>query len=1013
MSILRPRSGPFPLSSPIPSFCPTPRATELYNATGAGRQLPAARGAAGRRFVLLAALALLVPAAAPGQEAPGSAGRARRGSAAWVETTLRRMTLDEKLGQLLVVGYFGGFLSAESGAYRELMRMVERNHVGGFVVTTRGGLMGAERSQVYPTAVLANQLQRRARVPLLVAADLERGTAMRLVEGTSFPFPMHVAATDRVEDAYAMGRITALEARAAGIHCVFAPVADVNVNPDNPIINTRSFGEDPQRVAELVAAFVRGVERNGALATVKHFPGHGDTSTDSHIDLPTVTADRERLDRIELAPFRAAIAAGASTLMTGHLAVPALEPDPDVPATLSPLVLTDLLRRDLGFRGVVFTDAMDMGGVTQRYAPADAAVRAILAGSDLLLIPPVPDAAVAALKEAVASGRLPRARVDAAVRRVLRLKAQLGLHRQRLVNVEALNRAFARPEFARAADDIADRGMTLLRDEPRLLPLDPTRPQRLLLAIISGDADAFAGVDLEREVRGRVESVEVLRVDTRFARAELARVPPPESYDAAIVALLVRVADRKGTIGLPAEQRELVQRLLAAGRPTVVLSLGSPYLIARFPEAKTWLAAFSTQEVVQRAAARALFGQIPIGGKLPVSVPGVANRGAGLSVAANPMRLRAGAAEMETRLQPAFAVVEAAIRDAAFPGGVLAVGHQGAAVVRAFGRQGYAPDAPAVRPETRYDAASLTKVVVTTTAVAALAQAGRLGLDNPIVRHLPEFAAGPQPEWRRRVTLRDLLTHTSGLPTHKPYFLEARNKHELLAKIFAEPLEAEPGTRATYSDLGFLLLGEILERVTGRPLDALARDQIFAPLGMNDSGYRPPKRLRDRIAPTEDDPAFRRRVVHGEVHDENAWVAGGVAGHAGMFTTAGDLAVFCQMLLHGGLYAHQRILRRATLERFTARLEIAGTQRALGWAATRPGGFAGKYPSDRSFGHTGFTGTSVWIDPEKNLFVVLLTNRVHPTRKNEKIEAVRAAVHDAVVEALGLAAPGGPGKAEP
>jgi len=943
---------------------------------------------------------LLLPLA-PGRAQEQSAARPKpKINDKWVEKTLKKMSLEEKVGQLFIVGYFGGFISAESPQYQELMRQVTEKHVGGFVVTTRPGLMGADRSQAYPTAVLANQLQRSAKIPLLVAADFERGTAMRLVEGTSFPFAMAVAATGKPQDAHAMGRITAIESRAVGIHCVFAPVADVNINPDNPIINTRSFGEDPKRVAGFVAAFVRGVEENGGLATAKHFPGHGDTSTDSHIDLPTVKGDRARLESVELEPFRAAIAAGASTVMTGHLAVPALEPNPDVPATLSPLVLTDLLRKEMHFDGAVFTDAMDMGGVTVRYAPAEAAIRAILAGSDLLLIPPVPVAAFAAVRDAVTSGRIPMARLDASVRRVLRLKAQLGLDKQRFVDVDKLNTVFGRPEFVRTAEDIADRGVTLVRDEPKLLPLDATKPQRVLLALVSGDPDPFPGTDLEREVRWRVDNLQVLRVDTRFQRAELVKLPPPESYDVAVVALFVRVADRKGTIGLPADQTALVKQLLAAGKPTAVVSFGSPYLVGQFPDAKTWLSVFSTQDVVQRAAGRAIFGQVAIGGRMPVSVPGTVKLGEGLDVPANPMKLRAAPAELETKLKPAWEAVEHAIADKAFPGGVLAVGYKGELAVRAFGHHIYEATSTSVTRETMYDAASLTKVVVTTTALEMLAQSGRVALDNPIVRYLPEFAAGPQPEWRAKVTVRHLLTHTSGLPTHKNYFLEVKSKQELLAKIFVEPLEAEPGTRARYSDPGFILLGEIVERLTGKPVDALAREQIFALLGMNDSMYNPPKRLWPRIAPTENDTAYRKRVVQGEVHDENAYAAGGITGHAGLFTTARDLAAFCQMMLNGGIYGHQRLLRRATIAMFTTPQEIAGSQRRLGWA-----GAAGKYNSEHGYGHTGFTGTSIWLDPEKELFVVLLTNRVYPTRENDKIEQVRGTVHDAVVEALGLVPP--------
>ena len=353
-----------------------------------------------------------------------SAANRGKANAKWVQKTLSKMELHGKLGQLLMVQLFGRFTSTDSPEYRELLRAVEEQRVGGFMLATRQGPQGIQRSQVYPTAELTNDLQDHAEIPLLFGADFERGTVMRLEEGTSFPHAMAVAATGSPQDAYEVGRITALEARAAGIHWIFAPDADVNSNPANPIINTRSFGEDPHRVASFVAAFTKGVEENGALATAKHFPGHGDTSIDSHLDLPRTDADRKRLDEVELVSFRAAIAAGVSSVMTGHLSVPALEPNENIPATLSHEILTGLLRRKMHFDGLIVTDALDMAGVAERFSPGEVAVRAILAGADVLLIPPNPDAALAALYEAVGSGRLSIARVDASVKRILRERKQ-------------------------------------------------------------------------------------------------------------------------------------------------------------------------------------------------------------------------------------------------------------------------------------------------------------------------------------------------------------------------------------------------------------------------------------------------------------------------------------------------------------------------------------------------------------------------------------------------------------
>ncbi len=600
-----------------------------------------------------------------------------------------------------------------------------------------------------------------------------------------------------------------MEAQAAGVPWIFAPVADVNSNPDNPIINVRSFGEDPERVAAFLEAYIRGAEENGALATAKHFPGHGDTDIDSHLDLPTVDNDRSHFDRVELPPFRAAISAGVGAIMTGHIAAPALESNATVPATLSAQITTGLLREEMNFGGLIVTDSLDMAGVAARYPPAEVAVRAILAGADVLLTPPSTEAALGGLRDAAASGRLTVSRIDAAVSRILRAKARLGLHRRRHVDVSTLPEVFGRAEFKRAAADIADRGVTLLRDAQQLLPLDATRATRALLVSIAGDPSVHPGRDFERELGWRVDFLEALRFDTRFFAVNSREVPPPESYDILIVALFVRVADRKGTVGLPQEQAELVHRLLArdtllahetgagggareSAKPVIVVCFGSPYVIARFPEAQTWLAAFSDAEVAQRAAARALFGQIATGGRIPVSVPGAAvawrrdrfvRQGDDSGHAAQPQRLAA-----------AWAVLDRAVADGAFPGAAAAVGYRGDLFIHGVGRQTYEATAAEVTPDTLYDAASLTKPVVTVTLAAMLVEAGELDLDAPVARLIPEWQDAPgiaasaapgvvtRVDERARVTVRHLLTHTSGLPAHLDYFKTLATRRDLVAR---------------------------------------------------------------------------------------------------------------------------------------------------------------------------------------------------------------------------------------
>jgi len=947
----------------------------------------------------------MTPSARSQKPSPKKA-RVSTGSSVWVESTLRKMTVREKLGQMLMPYYFGVFESTESPAYKDLLHQVEDNHVGGFILGTIRGPLGIERSQVYPTVVITNALQAHSRVPLLIGADFESGTGMRLDEGTNFPSAMAIGATDDPQLAYTAGKETALEARAAGIHWIFAPDADVNDNPGNPIINVRAFGEDPRQVADFAGQFIRGIEENGALATAKHFPGHGDVTTDSHLSLPVVPDDRKELENNELVPFRAAISAGVSSIMPGHLAVPALEPDATVPASLSRRILTGLLREEMKFRGLIVTDAMDMGGVTSMYPPDEAAIRAVEAGGDIVLQPPVPDAALAGLENAVKSGRLSEKRIDESVRRILQAKARLGLDKDRLVDIARLNQKFGLPTFADDAQAIADRGVTLLRNSENLVPLNAARELRVLLVSLSADPDAYPSATLESEIRWRVDSLKSLRADTQFVNVSALKLPPADSYDIAIAALFVRVADRKGNVGFPDDQRAFVNQMLASGKPSVVLAFGSPYLISTFPGAKSWIGEFSTNDVSQRAAVRALFGQTPIKGRIPVTVPDTVKRGDGMQVPANPMTLEAAPQALSNRLAPAYTLLERAVADGAFPGGVLAVGLDNKLVVHPFGRFRRDAKAAPVGTDTIYDLASLTKPIVTTTCVMILVQQKRLDLDAPLSRLLPEWSTAaqndPNPAWRARVTPRMLLLHDSGLPAHRDFYKNAKGHDGVLALVVAEPLVHEPGKQIEYSDLGFILLGEIVQRLTGESLAEFARKEIFSPLGMKTSLFNPPRALRASIPPTENDLSYRKRLIQGEVHDQNAWAMGGIAGDAGLFSTAGDVAVFAQMILNGGIYAHHRVVSRATISEFTAHQTIGNSARTLGWDVALDPAATGSFFSTRAFGHYGFTGTSLWIDPEHNRFIILLTNRVNPSVDNIKIRRVRPELHDAIFEALGF-----------
>ena len=921
------------------------------------------------------------------------------------------MTLREKIGQMLMVAIFGEFTCSGSAEYLETMRQVDENRVGGVMVHTAPSPRGLKLSQVYPTVALLNEMQRRSKVPLLVSADFEGGTAMRLTEGTAFPRQMAIAATGDLSTAYAVGKATAIEARAAGVHWVFAPDADVNNNPQNPIINIRSFGEDPQEVARYVSEYVRGIQEHGAIATAKHFPGHGNVSIDSHLALASVPGTHAELEAMELVPFRAAIAAGVGSVMPGHLQVNALDDTPSTPATLSRKILTGLLRDEMKFRGLIVTDAMNMGGVAHLYAPGEAAVRAVEAGEDVLLLPPAPEAAITAIEDAIKCGRLTEKRIDESVTRILTAKARLGLHRERTVELAGLNRTFAMPSTAAEAQSIADRGVTLLRDEDHALPIDAAKQQRVLLVSLAADRDAYPGDVLEAELRKQVDSLTALRADAVFSPISNLQIPPTSSYDVAIAALFVRVMDGKGNVGIPEDQQKFVGQLIANGKPAVIAAFGNPYLIGAFPNAKTWVSEFSTNSVAQRAVANALLGKSAIGGRIPVTVPGTVKRGEGKHLAADPMMLKPSS-ELSAKLEPVYKVLDQQLANDAFPGGELAVGYKGELAVHPFGKVTRDKGAERVKADTVYDVASLTKVIVTTTLTMMLVEQHKLDLDAPVERYLPEFGAAaksdPNAAWRSRITVRMLMLHDSGLPAHRDFFLQANGYEPILKLVLAEPLVYEPGTKVDYSDLGMILEGEIVQRLFGETLDKLAQEKIFKPLGMKNSLFDPPAKMRSRIAPTEYDSTYRKKLVWGEVHDENAWAMGGVAGHAGLFATAGDVAIFAQTVLNGGIYAHYRVAQRATVDTFTTRRTIGHSVRAIGWDVPTSGSTSGHYFSEASFGHTGFTGTSLWIDPQRQLFVILLTNRVNPTRENEKIRQARPAVHDAIFRALGIVSEGDP-----
>ena len=945
---------------------------------------------------------------------------------------LSSLTLRQQVAQLVIQWLPGSYASTSSPEFQEWAGWVENDEIGGIYLS-----IGLPHSY----AAKINELQARSRIPLLVTSDFENGgPGMRINHsyalpsllaqggGTSFPPTMAFGAIGDERFAREYGRITAVEAKAVGLHLNFAPVLDVNSNPENPVINTRSFGEDPETVARLGAAFIEGSHQGGVLATAKHFPGHGDTQTDSHVALPVVPADLDRLNSLELVPFQRAVDRGVDAIMTAHVVVSGVQGLEGPPATLDARFMTDLLRDDMGFEGLLFTDALVMGALSERYGAAEVSVMALEAGSDVLLMPTDVTEAIDAVMTAVNEGRLQPSQIRTSARRVLETKARAGLHVGRMVDLDAVDDVVGAADHVAFADTVATRSITLLRDRDAVLPVDALWTETVLSLTYARPDNLIAGSAFDPALAGTVDLVNRVRV---------APETPAEVYDSLktlagevdLVIVSVYAPPRSGT-GEVSVSEGMADFIATVGpeRPMMVISFGNPYLLAALPESPGYLIAWGEHEVSQNAAVKALLGLEAVSGRLPVSIPPFHGIGDGLTLSARPDRVAVTPSPGEIdpatvgmdadRLAEIDAIVVEALADGATPGAVLAIARHGRFVrLRGYGKLDWAESAAPADARSIYDVASLTKVVGTTTAAMLLVDEGRLDLDATVVDYLPWWAAGDPA--KESVTVRQLLLHRAGLPPFRRFYLEMRGIDAYLSAIGGLELDYQPGTRTVYSDIGFMTLAFIIERVSGQALDGFLEERVWDRLGMHDTGFRPAGAIRNRIAPTEVDTVFRNTHVHGVVHDENAYAIGGVAGHAGLFSTATDLAVVAQMLLDegrvvgcerlgsggrdricaAGVTGPVRLVSEETVRAFTRQFDSQAS-RALGWDTPSDQSSAGDYFTRDAFGHTGFTGTSIWIDPELDLFVVLLTNRVNPTRDNDKHVPLRRAIHDAAALAI-------------
>jgi beta-N-acetylhexosaminidase len=568
----------------------------------------------------------------------------------WAEKTLHKLTVEEKIGQVFMIWCRASFLNVESPEYLEWLDAIQKYHIGSFTMSVHVDGPFLMRTEPYEVAELLNRLQRKSKLPLLFAADFERGVSMRLLGTTIFPHAMALGADGNLADAESFGRITAQEARAIGVHWNFFPDADVNSNPANPIINTRSFGEDPKQVGDLVTAYIKGAHEGGMLTTVKHFPGHGDTATDSHLGVASVNGDRAHLDSIELPPFRQAIAGGVDSVMVAHVTVPALDSDPNHVATISPAIVSDLLEKQLGFKGLIVTDALDMAGLTHLFANniGRAAVEAFKAGNDLLIIPADLGASYDSMLKAVRSGEISQQRLDRSVLKILKIKGSLGLNKSRTVDLDAVATAVGKPENIAFGQQVAESAITLVRDSGKVLPLkskgtaktglpymttEETHNQ-VVAVLFSDDVRTDSGRAFGREFRARIPDARVIYVDPRIAAGMSDEVLKAVDEAQTVVAA-VYVIPTAGKVGNSMVMTDatgtLLQQLLDhAAEKTAVVAMGNPYLASDFPKIENYMCTFSNATVSEVGAIKALFGEIPVRGHLPVTIPNVAQRGAGL-----------------------------------------------------------------------------------------------------------------------------------------------------------------------------------------------------------------------------------------------------------------------------------------------------------------------------------------------------------------------------------------------
>ena len=926
----------------------------------------------------------------------------------WAESVIKKMTLREKIAQMMVYRMNMHYVNFENKDWKELIQLIETDGIG--IIHIWFGDVGSSLTTL-------NFLQQKSKLPILVEADIESGLGRRYNGSVRLPPMMAIAATGNSYYAYEAGRISAEESRAVGIHFNLAPVVDVNNNPKNPIINTRSFGEVPDSVQKYSKDFIKGLKDFGMLTTAKHFPGHGDTETDSHSALALIPSDSARLWNIELPPFRYAIEAGVDAVMIAHVSAPDFQRHSEVPASLSSFWIQDILRKEMSFNGAVITDAMGMGGIIKNYSDDYAIVETIKAGSDIIIQNDRLSHFIDVIEKAVLENEIDEDQINQSALKVLKMKEKIGLHKERLINSYNTHRTIGKKDNFLVADQIASKSITLVKNTKQILPLSPEIDEDLYVIDLYDGANNHNESHFTKTLKQSGRKVKSFQLDKSDSLVVANHILDQIPSDVTVfLNAHANPVEWKENIFLPEVEADFINRIIEKCENLIITSFGSPYLIMDFPKASTYLCAYSSNQLQQNAAVNALMGKNSIQGILPVTIPEIAIRGTGINIEPKEWKakekkiepgkelIRIRPDEIDVDISSINQMLKEAVSDSAFPGGVILAAKDGQIFLhQSFGYKTYQQTEPMVRGSI-FDLASITKVVSTTSAVMFLVDRNKINLDDKIIKYLPEFSSNNSlsKKVKDNITIRDLMTHSSGLPPFKKYYLMDSNVESRIDSVMKTDPEFDRHEKTVYSDVGLIVLGILIEKVSGKPLNQYVDSLLFDPLGMNSSFFNPPKNKLKRVVPTEIS-AITNEVILGYVHDENAFSIGGVAGHAGLFSTAMDIAKFSQMMLNNGLYGWKRFFKPETVNLFTMKANIVKeSSRALGWDTPAGKSSGGVYLSDSSFGHTGFTGTSLWIDPDKNLFVILLTNAVHPKReyKNPKYFDWRQRIHSSVYELL-------------